>query len=198
MCAADPDVKQVVDVALGLEGLRRQDGIHAAAVVITKEPLTTYLPIQRKPEPGQAPDDAPIVTQYEMHGVEDLGLLKMDFLGLRNLDVITDTVALVRTTRDPEFDIDTVPDDAGSQSCSAGATRWACSAGVPAHAVPPAPLAPTDFGDVSAVLALYRPGPMGVNMHNDYADRRTAGSRPLPHPDAEEVPRHLRPDDLSR
>ena len=80
-------------------------------MVITKEPLTTYLPIQRKPEPGQPPDDAPIVTQYEMHGVEDLGLLKMDFLGLRNLDVITDTVALVRATKDPNFDIDSVPLD---------------------------------------------------------------------------------------
>ena len=73
MYGTDPDVKQVVDVALGLEGLRRQDGIHAAAVVITKEPLTTYLPIQRKPEPGQPAESAPIVTQYEMHGVEDAG-----------------------------------------------------------------------------------------------------------------------------
>ncbi|HEV3362850.1 MAG TPA: DNA polymerase III subunit alpha, partial [Acidimicrobiia bacterium] len=82
MCATDADVKQVVDVALGLEGLRRQDGIHAAAVVITREPLTEYLPIQRKPENGQAPEEAPVVTQYEMHGVEELGLLKMDFLGL--------------------------------------------------------------------------------------------------------------------
>ena len=89
MYATDPDAKPVIDVARGLEGLRRQDGIHAAAVVITKEPLTEYLPIQRKPEPGRTPSGAPIVTQYEMHGVEDLGLLKMDFLGLRNLDVIT-------------------------------------------------------------------------------------------------------------
>src|SRR6266852_6195209 len=79
---ADPDVKRVCDVALGLEGLRRQDGIHAAAVVITREPLTEYLPIQRKPEPGTPLVEAPMVTQYEMHGVEDLGLLKMDFLGL--------------------------------------------------------------------------------------------------------------------
>ena len=86
-----PTRKEVIDVAKGLEGLRRQDGIHAAAVVITKDPLTEYLPIQRKPESGQAPEDAPVVTQYEMHGVEELGLLKMDFLGLRNLDVITDT-----------------------------------------------------------------------------------------------------------
>src|SRR3954453_7919269 len=85
MYVTDPVVKEVVAVARGLEGLRRQDGIHAAAVVITRDPLTDYLPIQRKPESGQAPEDAPIVTQYEMGGVEELGLLKMDFLGLRNL-----------------------------------------------------------------------------------------------------------------
>src|SRR5436190_2207576 len=108
MCDADPDVKRVVDVAKGLEGLKRSDGIHAAAVVITKEPLTSYLPIQRKPEAGGRPEDAPVVTQYEMHGVEDLGLLKMDFLGLRNLDVITDTVEMVRAVKDPDFDIDAI------------------------------------------------------------------------------------------
>ena len=90
MYDTDPDVKKVVDVAKGLEGLKRSDGIHAAAVVITKEPLTEYLPVQRKPESGQPPELAPVVTQYEMHGVEELGLLKMDFLGLRNLDVISD------------------------------------------------------------------------------------------------------------
>ena len=82
MYAVDPDAQKVIDVARGLEGLRRQDGIHAAAVVISADPLTEYLPIQRKPEPGGPPDAAPIVTQYEMHGVEELGLLKMDFLGL--------------------------------------------------------------------------------------------------------------------
>src|SRR4051812_40923045 len=85
---ADADARRVIDVARGLEGLRRQDGIHAAAVVIAGSALTDYLPIQRKPEAGGKVEDAPIVTQYEMHGVEDLGLLKMDFLGLRNLDVL--------------------------------------------------------------------------------------------------------------
>ncbi len=99
---SDPDGKRVIDVAKGLEGLRRQDGIHAAAVVITREPLTEYLPVQRKPEPGGTIEDAPVVTQYEMHGVEDLGLLKMDFLGLRNLDVIEITLELVeQSTGDP-------------------------------------------------------------------------------------------------
>jgi DNA polymerase-3 subunit alpha len=104
---SDPDAKRVVDVARGLEGLRRQDGIHAAAVVITREPLTEYLPIQRKPDGGKV-EDAPIVTQYEMHGVEDLGLLKMDFLGLRNLDVIEIALDLVERATGVRPDIDRV------------------------------------------------------------------------------------------
>src|SRR5256885_6438769 len=107
----DPDVRKVVDVAKGLEGLRRQDGIHAAAVVITRDPLTDYLPVQRKPENGQSPEEAPIVTQYEMHGVEELGLLKMDFLGLRNLDVIEITLDLVEATTGNRPYIDAVPLD---------------------------------------------------------------------------------------
>ena len=73
MVNTDADVARVVDVAKGLEGLRRQDGIHAAAVVITNDPLTEYLPIQRKPESGKPIEEAPVVTQYEMHGVEDPG-----------------------------------------------------------------------------------------------------------------------------
>src|SRR3954447_25933191 len=108
MYDADPDVKSVVDVAKGLEGLRRGDGIHAAAVVITDEALTEYLPIQRKPEAGKDIEDAPIVTQYEMHGVEDLGLLKMDFLGLRNLSVIENALDLIARTTGTRPDIDNV------------------------------------------------------------------------------------------
>ena len=76
MYDSDPDVKRVVDVAKGLEGLRRQDSIHAAAVVITRDPLTEYLPIQRKPESGVAPEDAPVVTHSEMNGVEELDYSK--------------------------------------------------------------------------------------------------------------------------
>ena len=104
MYNADPDAKKVIDVALGLENLRRQDSIHAAAVVITREPLTEYLPIQRKPENGKDPSEAPIVTQYEMHGVEELGLLKMDFLGLRNLTVIERTLDLIEESRGERID----------------------------------------------------------------------------------------------
>jgi DNA polymerase-3 subunit alpha len=190
MYEADPDTRQVIDVAKGLEGLRRQDGIHAAAVVITKESLTEYLPIQRKPENGLPPDQAPVVTQYEMHGVEDLGLLKMDFLGLRNLDVISDTVDVIRETRGIELDIDDVPlDDHKTYEL----LRRGDSIGVfqleggPMRALIRS-LAPTCFEDVAALVALYRPGPMAANMHNDYADRKN-GRKPVEylHPDAEEV-----------
>ena len=190
MYETEPDVKQVVDVAKGLEGLRRQDGIHAAAVVITDQPLTDYLPIQRKPESGQAPEDSPIVTQYEMHGVEDLGLLKMDFLGLRNLDVIEDTVQMIRSTKDPAFDIDAVPLD---DDPTLALLRKGDSIGVfqleggPMRALVRS-LAPTSFDDVAALVALYRPGPMAANMHNDYADYKN-GRKPIKylHPDMEEL-----------
>ena len=174
MYEADDDVRKVVDVAKGLEGLKRSDGIHAAAVVITRDPLTEYLPIQRKPEAGVDPAQAPIVTQYEMHGVEELGLLKMDFLGLRNLDVITDTVAMVRATKDHDFDIDSVSldDPAVFALLGRGDTMGVFQLESPPMRALLRSLQPTSFEDVSAVLALYRPGPMSVNMHYDYADRK--------------------------
>jgi len=190
MYATDPETREVVDVAKGLEGLRRQDGIHAAAVVITKEPLTEYLPIQRKPESGVPIEEAPVVTQYEMHGVEELGLLKMDFLGLRNLDVISDTLELIRRTRGVEVDIDDVDltdeptyellrraDTIGVFQLEGGAMRALIRS-----------LAPTEFEDVAALVALYRPGPMAANMHTDYADRKNGRQEvTYLHPDAEEI-----------
>jgi DNA polymerase III subunit alpha len=190
MVDTDTDTAKVVDVARGLEGLRRQDGIHAAAVVITKDPLTTYLPIQRKPEAGKDIEDAPVVTQYEMHGVEDLGLLKMDFLGLRNLDVISDTLALIRSVHGVEVAIDKVPlDDLNTFNL----LRDGRTIGVfqlesaPMRALMRS-MAPTEFEDVAALVALYRPGPMAANMHNDYADRKNGRKESVPfHPDAAEI-----------
>ncbi|MEM8618358.1 MAG: DNA polymerase III subunit alpha [Actinomycetota bacterium] len=190
MYDADADVKRVVDVAKGLEGLKRSDGIHAAAVVITKDPVTDYLPIQRKPESGQDPNDAPVVTQYEMHGVEELGLLKMDFLGLRNLDVITDAVEMIAGARDPEFSIEDISldDQATFDLLSRGDTIGVFQLESPPMRQLLKAMAPSSFEDVSAVLALYRPGPMSVNMHYDYADRKNERA-PVEyfHPDAEEV-----------
>ncbi|MBV8463042.1 MAG: DNA polymerase III subunit alpha, partial [Acidimicrobiales bacterium] len=189
MYDADPEAKKVIDVAKGLEGLRRQDGIHAAAVVITDEPLTEYLPIQRKPD-GSNPDDAPIVTQYEMHGVEELGLLKMDFLGLRNLSVIERTLDLIEQSTGERPDIDAIPLDddetlamlrraesVGVFQLEGGAMRQTLRS-----------LAPTSFDDVAALVALYRPGPMAANMHRDYPELKN-GRKALTylHPDLEAI-----------
>ncbi len=190
MYEVDPDVKRVVDVARGLEGLRRQDGIHAAAVVITRGPLTEYLPIQRKPDPGGKPENSPIVTQYEMNGVEELGLLKMDFLGLRNLDVITDTVKMIQQRHNPDFEVDGLPlEDAKTyELLGRGDTIGVFQLeSTPMRALIRA-MAPNSFDDVSALIALYRPGPMSVNMHYDYADRKNR-RKPVEyfHPDAEAV-----------
>ncbi len=187
----DPDARRVIEVARGLEGLRRQDGIHAAAVVIAPSSLTEFLPIQRKPEgatgkggdsgakgggPSRAEREAnaPIVTQYEMHGVEDLGLLKMDFLGLRNLSVIDRTLELVERTTGAMPDIDGVALD---DETTFAMLRRGDSIGVfqleggPMRALMRS-LAPTSFEDICALVALYRPGPMAANMHTDYADRK--------------------------
>jgi DNA polymerase-3 subunit alpha len=190
MYALDPDCKRVIDVAKGLEGLRRQDGIHAAAVVITRQPLTEYLPIQRKPEPGGSIEEAPIVTQYEMHGVEELGLLKMDFLGLRNLDVIEVTLDLIEQSIGFRPDIDAIPLD---DEAALAMLRRGESIGVfqleggPMRTLMRS-LAPTSFDDVAALVALYRPGPMAANMHNDFADRKN-GRKPITylHPDLAEL-----------
>ena len=180
----------MIDVARGLEGLRRQDGIHAAAVVIAREPLTEYLPIQRKPEAGSAIEDSPIVTQYEMHGVEDLGLLKMDFLGLRNLDVLEIALDLIERSTGERFDIDNVAldDDKTFEMLRRGDTVGVFQLeGGPVRSLLRS-LRPTQFEDIAALVALYRPGPMGTNMHTDYADRKN-GRKPVTyyHDDLEEV-----------
>jgi DNA polymerase-3 subunit alpha len=190
MYATDEEARRVIDVAKGLEGLRRQDGIHAAAVVITKEPLTEYLPIQRKPESGQNPAEAPIVTQYEMHGVEELGLLKMDFLGLRNLSVIERALDLVAKTEGQRPDIDAIPldDEATFAMLQRGDSIGVFQLeGGPMRSLMRS-LAPTGFDDVAALVALYRPGPMAANMHRDYADRKN-GRQAVSylHPDLEPI-----------
>jgi DNA polymerase-3 subunit alpha len=188
MYATDPDARKVIDVAKGLEGLRRQDGIHAAAVVITDRPLTEYLPIQRKPEPGGRPEDSPIVTQYEMHGVEELGLLKMDFLGLRNLDVIEMTLDLLERSTGARPDIDRIPldDEKTFELLRAGlAVGLFQLEGGPVRQLL-RQMAPTRFEEIAAIVALYRPGPM-ANIPHFVA--RKHGREPITylHPDLEPI-----------
>jgi len=190
MYEQDPEAKKVIEVAKGLEGLRRQDGIHAAAVVITNEPLTEYLPIQRKPDPNADPKNAPVVTQYEMTGVERLGLLKMDFLGLRNLSVIDMALCLIEQTSGEKPNIDRIDlaDEKTYEMLRRGDSVGVFQLEGTAMRSLMRSLAPTSFNDVAALVALYRPGPMAANMHKDYADRKN-GRKPVEylHPDLEEI-----------
>ncbi len=190
MYSNDAEVREVVDVARGLEGLIRQDSVHAAAVVISPEPLTNYLPIQRKPESGTDPAEAPIVTQFDMAGVEALGLLKMDFLGLRTLSVIEEAVRLTELSSGTRLDIDAVPldDPATFELLRAGDTMGVFQLESPPVRSLLRSMAPTRLEDICALVALYRPGPMAADMHNAYAHRKN-GRQPAtpPHPDLAEL-----------
>ncbi len=179
---SDPDVKRVLDTAKGLEGLRRQDSIHAAAVVISPQPLTELVPIQQKGE------GAEVVTQYEMHGIEALGLLKMDFLGLRNLSTIERTLELIESTTGQRIDIDQVPlDDTETfELLCRGDTIGVFQLEGSAMRALIRSLQPDSFEDVIALVALYRPGPMSNNWHSAYANRKNK-REPVdyPHPATE-------------
>ncbi len=180
----EADVKQVVDTARGLEGLRRQDSIHAAAVVIAPTPLSEIVPLQQKGE------GAEIVTQYEMHGVESLGLLKMDFLGLRNLATIERALELIEVNTGSRPDIDAIPldDPKVYEMLRAGDSMGVFQfEGGPMRALM-RNLQPDKFEHLTALNALYRPGPLGAGMHTEYADRKNGRSEvTYPHPDLEEI-----------
>ncbi len=165
---SDPDVKKVFDTAKGLEGLKRQWGVHACAVIMSSEPLLDHIPIMRREQDGA------IITQFDYPTCETLGLLKMDFLGLRNLTVIDDAVRNIEANRGETVDIAALPlDDAETYRLLArGDTLGVFQLdGGPLRSLL-RQMAPTGFEDISAVIALYRPGPMAANAHIDYADRK--------------------------
>ena len=160
----DEEAKQIIDIALGLEGLRRQDGIHAAAIVISPDTITKFLPIQQKGS------NAEIVTQYEMHTVEQLGLLKMDFLGLRNLSIVDRTLELIGSE---SLDIDNLKldDEKTFQLFAEGKMTGVFQLESRVAQSTSRSLKPKRFEDIVALVALIRPGPLGAGMHNEFADR---------------------------
>ena len=160
----DEEAKQIIDIALGLEGLRRQDGIHAAAIVISPDTITKFLPIQQKGS------NAEIVTQYEMHTVEQLGLLKMDFLGLRNLSIVDRTLELIGSE---SLDIDNLnlDDEKTFKLFAEGKMTGVFQLESRVAQSTSRSLKPKRFEDIVALVALIRPGPLGAGMHNEFADR---------------------------
>ncbi len=182
---SDADTKAVVDTARGLEGLKRQWGVHAAGVILCREPLLDVIPIHRREADGA------IITQFDMGACEALGLLKMDFLGLRNLTVLDDCLKHIAANRNgqvvvletlalddrPTYELLARGDTLGVFQMEGSGMRALLRS-----------MVPTTFEHISAVGALYRPGPMGANAHNDYADRKN-GRKPVEplHPDLEQA-----------
>ncbi len=186
----NPDVTHVIDVAKGFVDKRRQDGIHAAAVVITSGPVLDYVPVQRKASPNATAEDAPIVTQYEATAIEKLGLLKMDFLGLRNLAIIERALDHIRRVHGENVDIDHVAldDPKVFEMLQLGNSIGIFQLEGDKMRQLMRRLAPTSFDDIAALNALYRPGPLSENVHNDYADRKNHRQDvKFDHPDLAEI-----------
>jgi DNA polymerase-3 subunit alpha len=166
----DPAAQEVVKTALGLEGLKRQWGVHAAGVIMSSEPLLDLIPIMRREQDGQ------IITQFDYPSCEALGLVKMDFLGLRNLTILDDALINVRSNRGDEIDLDelskTLDDPLTYELLGRGETLGVFQFdGGPMRSLLRL-MKPDNFEDISAVGALYRPGPMGANSHTNYALRK--------------------------
>jgi DNA polymerase-3 subunit alpha len=171
---SDPDSQRVVDLAKGLEGLKRQWGVHAAGVILSREPLLDVIPIHRREADGA------IITQFDMGACEATGLLKMDFLGLRNLSVLDDALLNIKANQGVEVVLEDLKlhDKKTFELLSRGDTLGVFQLdGGPMRALLRS-MSPDSFADISAVIALYRPGPMGENAHNNYADRKN-GRKPV-------------------
>lgn len=163
----NPDAKKILDAAKHMEGVARHASVHACGIVISEQPLTEYLPLQRAPQ-----DENTIVTQFEMHSVEDLGLLKMDLLGLKNLTIIEDTVRLVNEIREEKTNINNLPakDEKTFKLLQAADTTGVFqleSSGMRRYLKE---LAPTELEDIIAMISLYRPGPM--ELIPEYVERK--------------------------
>ena len=179
----DPDSKRIVDTALGIEGLKRQWGVHAAGVILSKEPLLDVIPIHRREADGA------VITQFDMGACEATGLLKMDFLGLRNLSVLDDCLINIKNNLGKTVVLEDLPlsDKKTFELLSRGDTLGVFQLdSAPIRALLRS-MAPDSFEDISAVIALYRPGPMGEDSHNKYADYKNGRKLPVPiHPELEQ------------
>ncbi|MCI7551095.1 MAG: DNA polymerase III subunit alpha [Actinomycetaceae bacterium] len=180
---ADPDAQKVFGLARGIEGLVRQTGIHACAVIMSSVPLTDVIPVMKNVK-----YDA-VLTQFEYPQCEELGLIKMDFLGLSNLTTINDTLTNIAANGKDVPDIDNIPlddpttfellaraDTLGIFQLDGGGMRTLLKQ-----------MKMDSFADISAVSALYRPGPMGANSHTNYALRKNGLQEIVPiHPELAE------------
>jgi DNA polymerase-3 subunit alpha len=185
----DPEAARVFDTAIGIENLKRQWGVHAAGVILSAEPLLDVLPIMKRE------DDGAIITQFDQPPLESLGLIKMDFLGLRNLTIIEDALRMIEKNTGTRLVIEDLDLDADQKTydlLARGDTLGVFQLdGGPMRSLL-RQLKPTNFEDISAVIALYRPGPMGMESHTKYALRKN-GLQVIDaiHPELEEPLREI-------
>ena len=166
---SDEDSQKVFDLAKGLEGLKRQWGVHAAGVIMSAEPLMDVIPIMKREEDGA------IITQFDQPPCESLGLLKMDFLGLRNLTMLDDALFNIKLNRNETVvleELDLNADEKTFELLSRGDTLGVFQLDGDSMRQLLRLLKPSEFEHISAVIALYRPGPMGMNSHINYAQRK--------------------------
>ncbi len=185
---ADPEAKEVMELAQGLENLKRQWGVHAAGVIMSSDPLIDIIPIMRREQDGA------IITQFDYPTCETLGLVKMDFLGLRNLTILDDALDnIVDNGKDPLVLEDLPLEDEGTfKLLQSGDTLGVFQLDGTAMRSLLRQMKPDSFEDISAVLALYRPGPMGMNSHTNYAERKNGRQQIAPiHPELDEPLREV-------
>ncbi len=181
----DPEVREVVDTARGIEGLKRQWGVHAAGVIMSSKNLLDVVPVMKREQDGQ------IITQFDYPTCETLGLVKMDFLGLRNLTILDDAVKNVLINAGVDLDLDALartPDDTETYELLArGDTLGVFQFDGSGYRALCRLMRPDKFADITALGALYRPGPMGTNTHVNYAMRKN-GQQAVTHihPELEE------------
>ncbi len=179
----DPEAQRVVETARGIEGLKRQWGVHAAGVIMSSDPIIDVIPIMRRPQDGA------VITQFDYPTAEGLGLIKMDFLGLRNLTILDDALENITMNGKDAVEIEHVPldDDATYALLARGETLGVFQLdGGPMRSLL-RQMRPDKFDDLSAVIALYRPGPMGMNSHVNYALRKNGMQKIEPiHPELAE------------
>lgn len=184
----DADVSKIYQDALALEGVIRQAGVHACAVIMSSVPLMDCIPMWKRK------DDGALITGWPYPACEEIGLLKMDFLGLRNLTVMGDALENIKSNRGIDLDLENIgiEDDPTYALLARGETLGVFQLDSPGMQELLKRMRPTGFNDIVAALALYRPGPMGMNTHWEYADRKNKRKPITPiHPELEEPLRDI-------
>ena len=187
LVAADPDAQEIVELAKGLEGTIRGFGMHAAGIIMSREPLTNTVPLMKKDNK----EDSPTMTQFEYPADEALGLLKMDFLGLSNLTTISECLRIVKKNKNVDIDLDLIGENLNDKKAFKILSQGDTLGVFQLDSAPMRSLLRLinvdDFNSLVACISLFRPGPMGAGAHLSFAERKNGRQKVSPiHPELDE------------